>query len=289
MPAGSEITFAPPSYLEAAQSLSAPPPPAAPFVDRQKLESEFLAQLPAIEQLARSLCRRYGLDHDETEDFVSTAKLKIVENDYAVLQKFRGDSSIKTYLAVVIATLMRERHVQIAGRWRPSAEARRLGSWAVRLETLVYRNGFTLREAGQQLRAGGLTTLSDRELSGALSKLPRRTPPRTTTPVTEVPLAAPARDGPDTALLEQTKADVQRTAESALEFALDTLPPEDRVMVRLVFCNGMSVADTARILAVPQKPIYRRLPRLLESLRVELESAGVTTEHIRDLIHEADD
>jgi RNA polymerase sigma factor for flagellar operon FliA len=259
-------------------------------VDRQQLEATFLAQLPAIEQIARSLCRRYGLDREESDDFVGLTRLKLVEDDYAVLRKFRGESSITTYLAVVIAMLMRERHVRTAGRWRPSAEARRQGAWAVRLETLVYRNGWTLREAAETLRSAQLTTLSDRELSAALAKLPRRMPLRPLVAATESSNAAAAGvERADAPLLDETKLGEQEAAQTTLEGALDQLSAEDRVVVRLLFWNGLSVADCARALSIPQKPLYRHVGRLLQLLRAKLEAAGITTEHVRSLIDDGDE
>ena len=79
-------------------------------------------------------------------------RLRFIENDYAAIRKFRGESSLGTYLTVVVAMLVRDYRVQRWGRWRPSAAARRLGDVAVRLETLVRRNGQAVHEAAETLR-----------------------------------------------------------------------------------------------------------------------------------------
>src|SRR5919109_1132038 len=113
-------------------ALTAPPPPRShcevrTMPDRQALEALFLRNLGWIERALASVCRRYGVSRDDAEDFASWAKLKLVEDDYAVLGKFRDESSITTYLTVVIAMLFRDYRVQRWGRWRPSADARRRG------------------------------------------------------------------------------------------------------------------------------------------------------------------
>jgi RNA polymerase sigma factor for flagellar operon FliA len=38
----------------------------------------------------------------EADDFASHPKLKLIEDDYAILRKFQGRSSLRTYLTVVI-------------------------------------------------------------------------------------------------------------------------------------------------------------------------------------------
>jgi DNA-directed RNA polymerase specialized sigma24 family protein len=42
------------------------------------------------------------------------------------------------------------------------------------------------------------------------------------------------------------------------------------------YWEGTSVADIARALGLPQKPLYRRLERALAALRAALEAAGVS-------------
>jgi DNA-directed RNA polymerase specialized sigma24 family protein len=139
------------------------------------------------------------------------------------------------------------------------------------------------------LRSAQLTTMSDRELSAVLAKLPRRAPLRPVVSVGETPDNWPGASGADDAFTTVTRRDDQQAAESALQRALERLETEDRLLLRLLFWSGLTVAEAARALAIPQKPLYRRLPRLLDSLRTELEAAGFTTEHIRWLIAEDGD
>lgn len=254
--------------------------------DRQSFEAVFLENLDWIERIVASVCRRHGLSGEDAEDFASWVKLRLVEDDYAILRKFRGESAITTYLTVVIAMLFRDYRVERWGRWRPSAAALRHGRVAVRLETLVHRDGFRLDQAGEILRTTGETDLSDRELAALLAELPVRTPLRPVEVGSEPLASAPATAHADDLVVGGEEEEERRAADDALSRALQRLPPEDRLILRMRFWEGLSVADIARGLDLPQKPLYRRIERALGDLRKYLEAAGVTRERVRALLGE---
>jgi RNA polymerase sigma factor for flagellar operon FliA len=258
-------------------------------VDRKQLEATFVANLPAIERMSRAVARRSGLSADETDDFVAQVNMKLVQDDYAVLQRFRGESSITTYLAVVIATQMRDYRVKEWGRWRPSAAALRYGEVGIRLETLIRRQGHTLREAGEILRRSGFPAVTDRELGEMMKQLPNRPPPRSTRAAQQTLDTLPSAGGADTEVLDADADLIRKRAETQLSLALDELEPEDRLMIRMRFWQGMSIADIARALSIPQKPIYRRMDHSLERLRRRLQSEGCFTEDVRVLFTDAAD
>jgi RNA polymerase sigma factor (sigma-70 family) len=250
--------------------------------ERSQLEALFLAHLPVIERILAVLTRRHGLAGDDAEEFGAWAKMRLVENDYAILARFRGESAPATYLTVVLATLHREYRVSELGRWRPSAAAQRAGPIAVRLETLTRRDGMTLGQAGELLRTNGETTLSDRELGVLAMRFPMRAPLRPVQ-VGDARADAAGSARADELIESDEAASEAAAARRALDLALVGLPDEDRLVMRLHYMEAMSVADIARGLALPQKPLYRRLERTLQRLRRELERAGVTREYVETL------
>lgn len=259
-----------------------------PMSEPPALRTVFLDNLAHIDRVIGAMARRQGLSGEDAADFASWTKLKLVEDDYVVLRKFRGESAIGTYLTVVIAMLARDYRVQRLGRWRPSAEARRLGALAVRLEVLVHRKGYRLDQAGELLRTAGETTLSDRELGAILARLPARAPLRPVEVGAEPLAHVESSGGGADALVEAASHDQERRrADQAIEEALAALPVEDRLMLRMRFWEDMSVADIARGLAVAQKPLYRRIERLLGELRDRLTRAGVTAEQLGELLDES--
>lgn len=249
---------------------------------RSELEALLTENLDWLKRAATAVCRRNGLDADETDEFVGQVLIKVMEDDYAILRKFRGESQITTYLTVVVASLFRDYRAKEWGRWRPSAAARRLGPLAIRLETLIYRDRCRVDQAGEILRSSGYPEVTDRELLRLLSDIPHRSSGRSKLS-DETLLEMPADSTADDQVLEEEAAGERTAAEDALRRALATLPDDDAVIVRMRIWEGSSLADIARALNLPQKPLYRRMEKILARLRAFLESEGIDREYVLGL------
>lgn len=256
--------------------------------DRPPAERLLLDNLAWFERACAALARRNGLAGDEADDWMGWARMRLLEDDCAILRKFRGECAATTYLTVVLSTLFRNYRVREWGKWRPSAAAVREGPLAVRLETLVKRDGWTLESAAQRLRTAGHTGMSDRELAALLGRLPGHAPPRQA-PVGERELAAaPSPDAADARVLRDEDQARRAESETALRGVVDRLPSRDQVVFRMRFWEGLTVAQIARGLGVPQKGLYRRIERALARMRRELERGGMSLAHVRELLGEED-
>src|SRR3989304_3177338 len=220
-------------------------------------EQRFLAHLEQVERIIAFVARRRRLDAGEVDEFASVVRLKLIENDYEVLRRFEGRSSLKTYLTVVIQRFYLDYRVSTWGKWRPSAEARRLGPTAVLLERLTARDGMSFSEAVQAARTNHGVPEDDRALFDIGAKLPQRTRRQFVDDGTlESTLAAPAAaDGVESGEFAEAAS---RTA-AALDAALRELPDQDRLILKLRFENGLQVAEIARVTRLEQKPLYRRI------------------------------
>jgi RNA polymerase sigma factor for flagellar operon FliA len=157
---------------------------------------------------------------------------------------------------------------------------------AVRLETLVYRDGCTLDQAVRTLRASGDVQLTDGELARLLGALPVRGPLRPHE-AGEAPLEAVAAPSSAEERVAADESDrTRRTVFGALERVMARLPAEDRLIIQLIYWQGLSVADVARVRSLPQKPLYRRIERILGQLRRELPVEGVQPEQLREFLGE---
>lgn len=238
----------------------------------------YVEHLDVINRIAESLCRRNGVRGADAEDFASEVRLKLLQDDYAVLRKFRGTSSLTTFLTVVISNLFRDHRIKQWGKWRPSAEARRRGAAAVLLETAVFRDGRTFEEACATIEQNGRLRVSRDELRKIMAELPRRPARRVMEEVSGDDLPADDRaDG--SVLFEEHNAHV-RAATDALQRAVARLDPEDRLIVGMRFFEGFTVVEVARALGVEQKPLYARLRRILESLAHDLADQGIRSESV---------
>jgi len=236
---------------------------------------------PLVEELIRYLAWRHHMDTEEREEFTSYAMLKLVENGYARLRKYRGKASVKTYLSVVLQRLFLDYRTHKCGKWRPSTRAVRLGTLAVRLEALLYRDRHDFQEIREMLGAD-----VDPEVLWALaSRLPWRERPRLQGE--DALRDVPAR-GTEDALEQHEKADcIRRLGRSLLQASLE-LGGEDRLILQMRYGEGMSVGQVAAALHLPPKALYARISRLMKRLRRKLESRGMGWDAVSEVVGRRD-
>jgi RNA polymerase sigma factor for flagellar operon FliA len=248
-------------------------------------ETLFMEHLGWIDRVAAMTCIQHGVWGPEAEDFASYVRVELMDDDYAIIRKHRGESSLKTYLATVVVRRFHDYWRERKGRWRPSAMARRLGPPAPDLEALVYRDGYRLDQAGEMLRTAKRTTLSDRQLGNLLKELPAREPMRPREVSADVALdAEKAEQRADERVADAEARALHEQVAGALARAMARLDPEDRVIVRMHFQDGHSLADVARALRLEQKPLYRRVKQLRKLLRGYVEAEGIGERDVHRLM-----
>jgi RNA polymerase sigma factor (sigma-70 family) len=248
-------------------------------------EQLFLSELPRIERVIAWVCARRCLRGADAEDFASTVRVRLIENDYEIVGRFEGRSSFKTYVTAVINRLYLDYQTQRFGKWRPSAEARRLGPVALRLESLLYRDGLTFEEACGVLKTDPQVAESGEALRELSLKLPRR-PSRRPGPSNGQEIPEPASG--HSAIEQAERAVLAERTFPALRRALGRLPARDRIVLRLHVEAGLSLADVARALGEDQKALYRRRDALLKQLRLDLEAEGIQCRDAHELLSTLD-
>lgn len=240
-----------------------------------------MQSLPDIERATRFVARRQGLSAGEAEDFGSEVKLALIRNDYQVLARFEGRSSLKTYLVVVIQRLFLDHRRKQWGKWRASAQARRLGEMATRLEVLLYRDHLSLAEAVEVLGREGISCAAS-QLSEIVQRLPVRQPRAREDVALDDNDAAtgPAHD-PHAQLHSNVTAS---RCQSVLTQALRELPPDDRLILRMRFEDDVSVAAISRALSLDQKQLYRRMEYILAKVRAMLEKDGIEWPEVAQML-----
>ena len=246
-------------------------------------EELFLSQLALIERVSAWVCARRGLRGADAEDFRSVVKTRLIENDYEILSRFEGRSSLKTFLGAVVNHIYLDYQAQRFGRWRPSAEARRLGPVALRLERLMFRDGLSFDEAAAVLG-------QDREVAesrDALYAMSVRIAHRADRPVGGLPLGDTLDDGASFAARGDRQALAER-AFAVIRRTLASLPARERVFLRLHFESGFTVAEAARSLGLEQRALYRTKELALGRLRSALEAEGIGSADAHELLASLD-
>jgi RNA polymerase sigma factor (sigma-70 family) len=257
--------------------------------------------LGVIRALAARQCFRYHLSREEVEDFTQEVFAKLLRDDGAILRQYQ-ERCKPAYLAMVISTTLRDHVNHLWGKWRSSAAAEALGQDAVALERLVVRDHWSFEEACQILRNDPKVQLDEAALAELAEKLPlhrqRWGRNRLNSGGDAAGRAAAGMSAPGHPLAtvpesaEETVLRLERAprlhrALVALREALTTLPAEDQLILKLKIESDFTVAQIARALAVDQKPLYTRLPKILGRLRQELERRGIDPEDIRDILRDA--
>ena len=262
------------------QPLDSPVP--APIEEEDDLRALLEQQLPVIEQIIRGAVRRHTMRREDAEEFDARVKLHLLEDECAVLRKWRRDAQLSTYLTVVINRLLLDFRVEMWGRWRSSSKAKRLGADAVCLEALMVRDGFNLDEAIEILRSRRISTASRGTLIELAERLPARCP---RTFVDESKLQS--LESPDrTELLaeEAEKARLAAQVRTVFAEALAQLRDEDRVLLQLYYDEGMPLKEIAVFLQISQRSIYSRHEQCLRSLRLHFTSAGLSWALVESIV-----
>ena len=246
----------------------------------------FLSNLDAIDRAIAFVCHRNHLTPQDAEEFGSEVKAGLIEANYAVIRKFEERSSFSTYITTVIMRMYFQWRIQMWGKWRPSAAAKRLGENAIALERLLTRDGYSYGEAVETLTAGNNPTCSREELDALYIRLPRRLPRPVL--VTALPArSVPTVDG-ELAPFSAERAERARAAAHAVDEAIAAMDPESEVILRLRFWHNRTVPEIARALGLDHRRLYKRVLRLLQVLRTALEKAGIDKAEIVELLQRTD-
>jgi DNA-directed RNA polymerase specialized sigma24 family protein len=95
----------------------------------------FAANLSSIRDILRRVAARQRLSPTDAEAFSSYVLLRMAENDCAILRRFQGKSTLRTYLVVVIHRLLLDYRHRAAGKWHAGEHAACLDGTAVRDST----------------------------------------------------------------------------------------------------------------------------------------------------------
>lgn len=235
----------------------------------------FLKQLPLIERIVRSVCGGRRMGRAEIEEFEAVVKLRLIENDYAVLQKFEGRSAFGTFITTVVSRLLKDYRDHEWGKWRNSAEAKRLGALAMELERMLLRDQRTLHEAFIELAPNypGITRSSLEQLAERFPKRHRRR----LVSLDERPDVVADPDG------EIETAQTAALISSIVRPFIARLPEQDQLLLQLRFEGDLPVPQIARSLHLDMQLVYRKLRGHFQDLRVELEKAGIDARDVAKL------
>jgi RNA polymerase sigma factor for flagellar operon FliA len=246
-------------------------------------QAAFVESLPVIRDVVRAVCINHHVSPEEEQELAQSVHIKLMSNDYRVFRQFRGRGTLRTFLYSVISRHLIDRRNVEWGRFRPSKRARVLGSAAVCLEKLVYRDGAAVRDAMTQVANTPRWALTSGDVRKLYAQLPQRAPAYRRPEPIEAIVNQVADDNMDAAQRDQHRSEAVRVR-LALMRVLQALTREERRLLRLRFQEGLSIADIAAAAGEEPQALYRRFARLLKQLRTALEAQDLTEEAIQTLL-----
>ena len=220
-----------------------------------------------LESVLTGAARGSRLPAEDARDFMQSVQLHLLETNYDLLRRFEGRSSLRTYLTVAIRRMLIDWRNEHYGRWRPSHDARRLGSQAVELERLIHRDGYT-RDQAVELTATRRAGTSRDEVRRLAEALPARIRRRRVDDGVLRTIEAPRETDP---LEERERSRARLELTMALRRVLDGLSSTDRHLLYLRFYEGRTIRAVAESIGRKPRPLYRQFERLMDGLRAALD------------------
>ncbi|HEY0143836.1 MAG TPA: sigma-70 family RNA polymerase sigma factor [Thermoanaerobaculia bacterium] len=241
----------------------------------------FEEQLETIERAIRRVSIAGRLTGADAEDFASNVKVALLDGE--ILRRWEGRSSLLGYVTIVVRRMLVDQK-RAEGRWVVSAEAKRRGEAAVLLDRLLHHERRPFDEAAAIVmeRHPGTTVAQLRETAAAL---PERAPkPRLVEMGEDAEERFAGSTSADERVMDRDRDARAMSASRAVSDAMASMTVEDRVILRMRFTNGASIAVIARALGIEQRPLYRRVETLLARLKHALAAAGLDASSVVDLI-----
>lgn len=216
-----------------------------------------------LSHVIAAVCRSSGLSPEDAQDFSQHVHLTLLERDYAPLHRYAGRSSLRTFLHAVVRNQLLDWRNRRYGKWRPCEAARRSGPAAVDLDRLISRDGLPVDDAIAMvaMRPGAPDVRRLRALADGLQV---RSRPR---PVAIDDIDALGWVYFDDPIEARHAAEERRARLVRLRDACRALPADDRLLLHLRFGRGLTVPAIAALRGEPAKPLYRRVDRILNTLR----------------------
>lgn len=193
-------------------------------------------------------------------------------DDYKVLRQFKGRSTLKTYLNMIIANQMVEMIRKKRGRDRSKERAKKLGPIGLQLYQKVMKEKKSLEEAYGEMKAEAGFSLSLSECEDMLREIRgKKRRGKNELAIADV------MHNPESLLLE---ADAQEKVSIIIKRLMSQLNGKDRLILRMRFpadedTEPLSIDEIARMLNFNKKAVYMRISRALEKSRKILEQSGI--------------
>lgn len=243
-------------------------------------EASILTDEKNLQQL-EAVCRnRFGRSPEADECYLYILD-KCQEDDFRRLRLFSGKSSLKTYLYTLFnnlaADFMRSRY----GRRRLPKLVSDLGAWAEAVYKLVCWQKYSYEDAWEIVSLKDLYDKPFNHFLDDIEELNRVPCPEHLSFVStdyedyQEPADSRSRSNPLEALLRRLDLERRLQAARIIKNHTAALPPEDQLLIRLVYGDNHSIGAAGRLLGFYPVRAQRRMKKLLVGIREALLAEGI--------------
>ena len=250
-------------------------------MDYVEAKSFFESNLSITDEVIKKYCTRHHIVGDEADECNSYVYEKIIENDYQKIREFKGKSSYKTYITVVISRILIDR-MRSSGRWRSSQKALKIGKEAVILEELVFRKKYSFEQAYNTLTTNHNISIEREKAYEIITLLQRK---RLTSALPrDVELTDDVSDKkvtlPDEAAINKETSKIKGQLDDIVSKMRNLLSNEERLLLRMRFEDNFKISEIARVLKKDRDDIDRKLKAILTKFKEEIVSRNISIDDI---------
>lgn len=215
---------------------------------------------------------------------------KLKQNNYHILRQFQGKAKLTTYLTAIIANQSVDLIRKYRGRDRQKERAKKLGAIGEKIYQLAVVDQLSVEEIHVKISESGAIKLPPDEINGMIALIRGRHASGNPVPAPGGavkagnaingegrPVVVDDKKNPEELLVDQNgHAKVKNMVEDLLE----GLSGEERLILRMRFParegeSPCSIVEIAETLGISAKATYKKLSRLLNRCKKQLEDRGV--------------
>lgn len=251
----------------------------------EKAKALLESNLSITNDVVRKFCYRHNIAGDDADEYNSHVYEKLLEDDCRKIREFKGGSSYKTYITVVISRILIDR-IRSGRRWKPSQKAMDMGEDAVILEELIYRRNYSFEQAYSTLTTNHGSSISRDRAYEIVTLLQRRYVRSKRPRVVElVDNISDNRDtAPDMVVVNKEISKKKDRLENVIKEIREFLSNEERLLLRMRFEGNIKISEIARVLKRERNYVDKKLKKIFVEFREDLLSRDISIDDVKDII-----
>jgi RNA polymerase sigma factor (sigma-70 family) len=242
---------------------------------------EILSSDEILRKIEAVCKRRFSAENDQNECYVFVID-SLKADDFKRLRAYKGRSNLNTYIYSLVNSLVIDFRRKRYGRRRIPVGVAKLGKWAETVYRLVCWQKFSLGDAYEFVRIGGL-------FEGSYVQYMKEIAPIRNVPCRENPAfqsldtlggsplhsVADSGSNPLEYLIQKLDRERRIKALKVIREITEELSEKDQLLIRLVYGADQPVSIAAKVMDLAKSAARKRLKGLLTKYREGLLAEGI--------------